>query len=71
MGGLDGCRGGGGRLSLVVLVSEQPYLVSEMSGKFLFICGAGNPVNVVSLGGNKYNACLDSLYYGKSKRVMF
>jgi len=46
MGGLDGCRGGGGRLSLVVLVSEKPNLVSEKSGKsqgILFICGAGNP----------------------------
>jgi len=45
MGGLDGCRGVGGRLSLVVLVSEKPNLVSEMSGKsqgILFICGAGN-----------------------------
>ena len=47
MGGLDGCRGGGGRLSLVVLVSEKPNLVSEKSGKsqgILIICGAGNPV---------------------------
>jgi len=47
MGGLDGCRGGGGRLSLVVLVSEKPNLVREKSGKsqgILFICGAGNPV---------------------------
>ena len=46
MGGLDGCRGGGGRLSLVVLVSEKPNLVSEKSGKsqgILIICGAGNP----------------------------
>jgi len=46
MGGLDGCRAGGGRLSLVVLVSEKPYLVREKSGKsqgILFICGAGNP----------------------------
>jgi len=46
MGGLDGCRGGGGRLSLVVLVSEKSNLVSEKSGKsqgILFICGAGNP----------------------------
>ena len=37
---------GGGRLSLVVLVSEKPNLVSEKSGKsqgILFICGAGNP----------------------------
>ena len=45
MGGLDGCRGGGGRLSLVVLVSEKPNLVSEKSGKsqgILLICGAGN-----------------------------
>ena len=45
MGELDGCRGGG-RLSLVVLVSEKPNLVSEKSGKsqgILFICGAGNP----------------------------
>jgi len=49
MGGLDGCRGGGGCLSLVVLVSEKPNLVSEKSGKsqgILFICGAGNPDNV-------------------------
>jgi len=30
MGGMDGCRGGGGRLSLVVLVSEIPYLVREV-----------------------------------------
>jgi len=29
VGGLDGCMGGGGRLSLVVLVSEKPNLVSE------------------------------------------
>jgi len=46
MGGLDGCRGGGGCVSLVVLVSEKPNLVSEKSGKsqgILFICGAGNP----------------------------
>jgi len=46
MGRLAGCRGGGGRLSLVVLVSEKPNLVSEKSGKsqgILFICGAGNP----------------------------
>jgi len=45
-GGLDGCRGGGGRLSLIVLVSEKPNLVSEKSGKsqgILFICDAGNP----------------------------
>ena len=48
MGELAGCRGGGGGLSLVVLVSEKPNLVSEKSGKsqgILFICGAGNPVN--------------------------
>ena len=48
MGGLAGCRGGGGHLSLVVLVSEKPNLVSEKSGKsqgILLICGAGNPVN--------------------------
>ena len=47
MGGLDGCSGGGGNLSLVVLVSEKPNLVSEKSGKsqgILFICGAGIPV---------------------------
>jgi len=46
MGGLDGCSGGGGNLSLVVLVSEKPNLVREKSGKsqgILFICGAGNP----------------------------
>jgi len=46
MGGLAGCMGGGGHLSLVVLVSEKPNLVSEKSGKsqgILFICGAGNP----------------------------
>jgi len=39
--------GFGGRLSLVVLVSEKPNLVSEKSGKsqgILFINGAGNPV---------------------------
>jgi len=51
MGGLDGCRGGGGRLSLVVLVSEKPNLVSEKSGKsqgILIICGAGNPVTFKS-----------------------
>ena len=49
MGGLAGCRGGGGRLSLVVLVSEKPNLVSEKSGKsqgILFICGAGNPASI-------------------------
>jgi len=49
MGGLAGCRGGGGGVSLVVLVSEKPNLVSEKSGKsqgILFICGAGNPVGV-------------------------
>ena len=47
MGGMAGCREGGGHLSLVVLVSEKPNLVSEKSGKsqgILFICGAGNPV---------------------------
>ena len=47
MGGLAGCRGGGGGLSLVVSVSEKPNLVSEKSGKsqgILFICDAGNPV---------------------------
>jgi len=46
MGGSDGFRGGGGRLSLVVSVSEKPNLVSEKSGKsqgILLICGAGNP----------------------------
>ena len=40
--------GGRGRLSLVVLVSEKPNLVSEKSGKsqgILLICGAGNPVS--------------------------
>jgi len=48
---LAGCRGGGGHLSFVVLVSEKPNLVSEKSGKsqgILFICGAGNPVRVAS-----------------------
>jgi len=42
MGGLAGCTGGGGRLSLVVLVngkpnlvSEKPNLVSEKSGNFI------------------------------------
>ena len=43
---MDGCREGGGRLSLVLLVSEKPNLVSEMSGKsqgVLYIGGAGNP----------------------------
>jgi len=53
MGGLDGCRGGEGRLSFVVLVSEKPNLVSEKSGKsqgILFICGAGNP-DYACLGG--------------------
>jgi len=29
MGGLAGCTGGGGRVSLVVLVNEKPNLVSE------------------------------------------
>jgi len=46
MSGSDGCRGGGSRLSLVVLVSEKLNLVSEKSGKsqgILFICSAGNP----------------------------
>jgi len=37
MGGLDGCRGGGGRLSLVVLVGEKPNLVSEKSGNFIYL----------------------------------
>ena len=37
MGGLNGCRGGGGRLSLVVLVSEKPNLVREKSGKFIYL----------------------------------
>jgi len=37
MGGLDGCRGGGGRLSLVVLVSEKPNLVREKSGNFIYL----------------------------------
>ena len=47
MGGLASCRGGGGHLSSVVLVSEKPNLVSEKLGKsqeILFICGTGNPV---------------------------
>jgi len=50
MGGLAGCRGGGGHLKLVVLVSEKPNSVSEKSGKsqgILFIYGAGNPVEHV------------------------
>ena len=38
MGGLDGCRVGRGRLGLVVLVSEKPYLVSEKSGNFIYLC---------------------------------
>ena len=49
MSGLDGFRGGGGRLSLVVLVSEKPNLVSEKSGKsqgIIFFCGDGNPESV-------------------------
>jgi len=57
MGGLDGCRGGGGRLSLVVLVSEKPNLVSEKSGKsqgILFICVAGNPVYSILSSINIY-----------------
>jgi len=37
MGGLDGCRGGGGRLSVVVLVSENPNLVSEKSGNCIYL----------------------------------
>jgi len=56
MGGLAGCRGGGGRLSLVSeksnLVSEKSNLVIEKSGKsqgILFICGAGNPGQCSSL----------------------
>jgi len=55
MGGLDGCRGGGGHLSLVVLVSEKPNSVSEKSGKsqgILFICGAGNPALNITKGGH-------------------
>jgi len=55
MGGLAGCRGGGGHLSLVVLVSERPNSVSEKSGKsqgILFICGAGNPDSVRLLLGS-------------------
>ena len=62
MGGLDGCRGGGGRLSLVVLVSEKPNLVSEKSGKsqgILIICGAGNPV-LVTAQIVKYCVCFQS-----------
>jgi hypothetical protein len=35
MCGLDSCRGGGGRLSLVVLVNEKLNLVREKSGKFI------------------------------------
>jgi len=53
MSGSDGCMGGGSHLSLVVLVSEKLNLVREKSGKsqgILFICGAGNPVNVGSEG---------------------
>jgi len=59
MGRLDGCREGGGRLSLVVLVSEKPNLVgenpnliSEKSGKsqgILFNCGTGNPVKIENM----------------------
>jgi len=37
MGGLAGCRGGGGHLSLVVLVSEKPNSVSEKSGNFIYL----------------------------------
>jgi len=47
MRGLESCTGGGGCLSLVVLVSEKHNLVSDKSGKsqgILFICGAGNHV---------------------------
>jgi len=33
MGGLDGCRGGGGCLRLVVLVSAKPNFVSEKSSQ--------------------------------------
>jgi hypothetical protein len=43
---LDNSRGGGGRLSLIILVSEKPDLVSEKSGKsqgIFVIYGAGNP----------------------------
>jgi len=63
MGGLAGCMGGGGGLSLVVLVSEKPNLVSEKSGKsqgILFICGAGNPVTVLHKNGwpNTWNKTL-------------
>jgi len=58
MGGLAGCRGGGGHLSLVVLVSEKPNSVSEKSGKsqgILFICGAGNPERAAtSVDRHKY-----------------
>jgi hypothetical protein len=36
-GELDSCRGGGDRLSLVVLVSEKPNLVSEKSGNFIYL----------------------------------
>jgi len=69
MGGLAGCRGGGGRLSLVVLVSEKPNLVSEKpnlvsekSGKsqgILLIYGAGNPalsLVVKTLGASGNNS---------------
>jgi len=62
MGGLAGCRGGGGHLSLVVLVSEKPNSVSEKSGKsqgILFICGAGNPVTHFDLTRQaKVNKCV-------------
>ena len=46
MGGLDGCRGGGGRKITVVLVSEKYDLVREKSGKsqgILFSQLSGNP----------------------------
>jgi len=66
MGGLAGCRGGGGGLSLVVLVSEKPNLVSEKSGKsqgILFICGAGNPGQAMKFGTHeiKWFHCLSLL----------
>lgn len=49
MGELDSCRGGGGQLSFVILVSEKQSLVREKSVKsqgILFTYDAGNPGTV-------------------------